>query len=204
MYIYVDTYIYVYSLYNREEGCLNMGIQFSREKGKDFYPTSDTEERDYISSPVLLPSSPSASSSGDHPHPSSSSKEPSPGEPSSSSYKEPSSSSSYKEPSASSGEPSSSSSRPPPSSYRYLGLYIGPSSSALAPHTYMCIAVKCVLNNLEKKMTVTKSGVSCLCSRHYISAHFYKLDSLFLVMTIIIVIHHHRHRPHRQILRVYL
>ena len=50
----------------------------------------------------------------------------------------------------------------PSSGYVYKGLFLGPSEGALAPHTYMCLAVKCSRGSLPIDMTVKKSGtVSC-------------------------------------------
>jgi hypothetical protein len=46
----------------------------------------------------------------------------------------------------------------PSSEFVYKGLFLGPSDSAIAPHTYICLAVKCSRGSLPIDMTVKKSG----------------------------------------------
>jgi hypothetical protein len=46
----------------------------------------------------------------------------------------------------------------PSSEYVYRGLFLGPSESAIAPHTYMCLAAKCSRGSLPIAMAAKKSG----------------------------------------------
>jgi hypothetical protein len=134
-----------------------MGMELRREKGRDFFPTTDTEGRDLTTSPI--PTSSSSSSAKEH----------------SSSKESPSKEHSLKKHFSNQEE----SSRTPP--YHYFGLYIGPSGDSLAPHTYMCIAMRCLLNDLDQKMNIKKEG-QVTCTYTCIHIHIHAFASLPLLL----------------------